>query len=106
MSEEIEINGEKYIKKSCITNFEPSTVRIAVLNRGWIVIGRVSQKKNKTFISNASIIRKWGTTKGLGELAEFGVLNNTILDKCNDIEVETINVVLLMNCNKDSWKNV
>jgi hypothetical protein len=107
MSNELIINGEIYIKKSSIkNNYKPSPVRIAVLNRGWIVIGRVKEEKNKTFITNASVIRRWGTTSGLGELAYEGILEDTVLDKCPDIEVETINIVLLMNCNEDNWKNV
>lgn len=104
----IEINGETYIKESEIKDkdFKSSKVQIVILNRGWIVIGRVKEEKNKTFITNASVIRNWGTTKGLGELAYNGKLNDTILDKCPDIEVDTLNIVLLMNCDENSWKDV
>jgi hypothetical protein len=107
MSNEITINNEIYIKKSSVEgNYKPSPVRIAVLNRGWVVVGRVKEEKNKTFITNASVIRRWGTTEGLGELAYNGELNDTVLDTCPDIEVETANIVLLMNCNEENWKNV
>lgn len=104
----MEINGETYVKESQIKDkkFKSSKVQIVVLNRGWIIIGRVIEEKNKTFIVNASVIRNWGTTKGLGELAYNGSLNDTILDKCPDIEVDTLNIVLIMNCNEDNWKNV
>ena len=106
--DKIEINGEIYIKESQIKdkNFKSSKVQILVLNRGWIIIGRVKEEKNKTFIVNASVIRNWGTTKGLGELAHDGKLNDTVLDKCPDIEVDTLNIVLLMNCNENNWKDV
>ncbi len=106
MSNKIEINGETYIKESEIkkqANCKPSPVQIAVLNRGWIVIGNVSESVNKTVIQNAAVIRKWGTTKGLGELAMKGKLPDTILDACPDITVDTANVVLLMNCEQSKW---
>jgi len=103
----LEINGETYIKESDIDqDFKPSELRIVVLQRGWIVVGRVREEAEKTFITNASVIRNWGTTNGLGELAYNGELKDTVLDKCPDIEVLTINIVLCMNCNKEKWKNV
>jgi hypothetical protein len=96
---EINFNNEIYVKKSDLKGeFKPSKVQIVVLNRGWICIGSVSEKGSKTYVKNTSIIRKWGTTEGLGELAEKGELDDTVLDKCPDIEVETINIVFKMNC--------
>ena len=103
MTNKIEINGEAYIKESA-TEYKSSPVQILVLNRGWIAIGNVSEKKSKTIIQNASIIRKWGTTEGLGELAIKGKLEDTVLDKCPDITVETCNVVLTINCDQNKWK--
>ena len=104
MTNKIEINGETYIKESDIKEeYKPSKVQIAVLNRGWIVVGKVSEVNTKTTIQDASIIRNWGTRKGLGELAEQGKLPNTVLDSCPDVTVETCNIILLMNCNQSKW---
>jgi len=106
MTEQMIINGENYIKESSLKeqkDYVPSPVQIVVLNRGWIVVGNVKESVNKTIIRNAAVIRKWGTTKGLGELAENGKLSDTILDKCPDITVDTANVVLTMNCNQSKW---
>lgn len=104
--DEIQINGEAYIKKSKVKNLEKyksSPVQIVVLNRGWIIIGNVSETVSKTVIQNASVIRNWGTKNGLGELAMNGKLPETKLDKCPDIIVETCNVVLVMNCDQSKW---
>ena len=102
---EITINNEIYIKKSEIAGYQPSPIQIVVLHRGWIVVGNVSEKEGKTYIQNASVIRVWGTTKGLGELAEKGKTEKTILDKCPDVSTKTDNVVLVMNCNQENWSN-
>jgi hypothetical protein len=106
ITNEIEINGEIFIKKSeikTVGEYKSSPVQIVVLNRGWIVIGNVSEIGSKTTIQNASVIRNWGTENGLGELAMSGQLPETKLDKCPDITVETCNVVLVMNCDQSKW---
>jgi len=106
IASKIEINGETYIKESELkkqSKYKASPVQILVLNRGWIVVGNVSESVNKTIIQNAAVIRKWGTTKGLGELAIKGKLPDTILDACPDITVDTANVVLVMNCEQSKW---
>jgi hypothetical protein len=99
---EITINNEIYIKKS-ESEYQSSPIQILVLNRGWNVIGNVKEKDGKTYITNASIIRRWGTTQGLGELAIKGKLPLTILDKCLDIAVDTANVIFVMNCDQSKW---
>jgi len=106
ITSKIQLNGETYVKESEIkkqSKYKASPVQILVLNRGWIVVGNVSESVNKTIIQNAAVIRKWGTTKGLGELAIKGKLPDTILDACPDITVDTANVVLVMNCEQSKW---
>lgn len=101
---EITINNEIYVKKSEI-EYKPSPIQIVVLDRGWIVIGNVEEKEGKTYIKNPSVIRKWGTSNGLGELAIKGKLPNTILDKCLDISVDTANIIFCMDCDKSKWED-
>ena len=102
----ISMNGETYIKESDIVvnkDYAASPIQIVVLNRGWIVIGNVKESASKTIIQNAAVIRKWGTTEGLGQLAMQGKQSKTILDACPDITVDTANVVLIMNCEQSKW---
>ena len=77
-------------------------LKIVVLDRGWIVVGLVSYDGDWTVIRDASVIRNWGTSRGLGEIAANGPTEKTILDKCPS--VRTRNVILEMNCEEEKWK--
>lgn len=54
--------------------------QIVVLDRGWVYVGNVIIEGDLVRIHNARCIRRWGTTKGLGELALTGPTKNTVLD--------------------------
>ena len=41
-------------------------LKIVVINRGWVIVGRVSTEGNMVVIENAAVLRKWGTSAGLG----------------------------------------
>lgn len=62
---------------------------IVIGNRGNIVVGDlVVMAGNERILSNASVIRRWGTTKGLGELALDGKKSSTVLDYCGTFEFD------------------
>lgn len=106
----ININNETYVLESDVKkqlskqNIKPTKKQIVILNRGWVVIGDISEDKDEFILSNASVIRVWGTTKGLGELAENGPLTNTKLDPCPNVRVHKMVVVARMDVNEDKWK--
>lgn len=56
--------------------------RIVILQRGWIYVGRYYVKGIECRLEDAYCVRRWGTTMGLGELAEKGPLPETKLEKC------------------------
>lgn len=56
--------------------------RLVVLLGGWVFVGDFSQRGTYCVLENASVIRRWGTSKGLGELAKKGPRPETILDPC------------------------
>jgi hypothetical protein len=70
--------------------------QIAVLQRGWIVVGDAYRVGTEIRVDNASVIRRWGTTNGLGQLALAGVTKETILDACGTVRVHELAVVMLM----------
>ena len=78
--------------------------QIVVLNRGWVVIGDYSEDGDTCLLENASVIRKWGTTQGLGELAEKGKLPDTVLDASPDIRFNKLTMVARMDVNMKNWK--
>lgn len=59
---------------------------ILVLTQGFVLIGDVEQMPDYLFVrlTNASVIRRWGTTEGLGQIALKGATTNTILDPLPD----------------------
>src|SRR5690606_38181075 len=50
----------------------PSRKRIVVLDGRWNLIGQVRTIGDEVVITDASVIRYWGTTAGLGEIAKSG----------------------------------
>jgi hypothetical protein len=69
---------------------------IVVLQRGWVLVGDLTREKNDCLLKNASVIRTWGTTNGLGELALTGPTSSTKLDKCTDIHFHYLTMCFLM----------
>jgi len=81
-----------------------SDIKIVILQRGWIYIGRMERQGNECKLFNASIIRKWGTTKGLGELVH-GPLQETILDKCDGmVEFHYLTIINTICVDPEKWK--
>lgn len=106
----ISINGENYIAEKDVKvqlakkNIKPSKKQIVVLNRGWVVVGDYSEKGDDCTLTDASVIRKWGTTKGLGELAENGPLADTALDACPNVHFSKMTMVARIDCVESNWK--
>ena len=76
--------------------------QIVVLQRGWVVVGRVKRSFDELTIENASVIRYWGTTKGLGELVD-GPTSKTKLDAAGTIHANVLGVVLTLDVKADAW---
>ena len=105
--DELVIDGETYIPKGSVV-LEPknSDIKIVVLQRGWIMIGRYSQDGDNCSLENAYVIRTWGTTKGLGELALEGKQSGTKLDKAGQVSFHALTVVATINCVDTLWDSV
>jgi len=92
--ESIMIDDVKYIKESDIK--EPVVIgekRIIVADRGWVFVGDcVDNDDGSVTINNAKNIRRWGTKKGLGELAS-GATSGTTFDEYGT--VKTVAVVTI-----------
>lgn len=54
---------------------------VFVMSFGFVLMGEIACESPKDFvIDNASVVRRWGTTAGVGELAITGPTATTILD--------------------------
>lgn len=107
IKETIKIDGIDYIRKdSVIKNEFTGDIKIVILQRGWIYVGRFEKNLNECKLHNASCIRVWGTTKGLSELVN-GVTSTTKLDKCQGIvEFDWLTVVHTITVNKEVWEKL
>ncbi len=103
------MNKEKLIlallkdDETCNTKEEGSEVKIVVLQRGWVFVGRFSQEGTRCKLTDAFNIRTWGTTKGLGELASDGPTSTTKLDKVNDVSFHELTSVVMIDCDTKVW---
>lgn len=79
-------------------------VRIVVLQRGWVYIGVFSKdaKNGECVLEKASCIRRWGTSKGLGELVN-GPTTSTVLDAAGTVRFHELTVVSMIDANGEAW---
>ena len=73
----IVVDGIKYIP----ANGE-GPIKIVILQRGWCMVGKFERDGSNCKLRDAAVIRQWGTTRGLGQIAEGGATDLTKLDKC------------------------
>ena len=78
-------------------------IRIVVLQRGWVAVGKYTRDGDHAKLEQASIVRRWGTDKGLGQLAAGGPRPNTVLDTAPPIEFHTLTEVMNVRCNPEAW---
>lgn len=78
--------------------------KIVILQRGWVMVGNFSQEGPNCKLENAAVIRRWGTTRGIGEIAENGPTKDTILDPVPTVHFHELTVVAIIDCNKANWE--
>jgi len=76
---------------------------LVILPRGWVMVGETTEKENKLFLTNASVVRYWGTSKGLPELANGGPLKGTVLDGKCEMEFPMSSVIAKIKCDDKAW---
>lgn len=99
------VAGVEYVPKGSEVSDEAknSNIKIVILQRGWVFIGRYSEDGDKCVLDNAYSIRVWGTTKGLGELALEGKKSSTRLDKAGRVEFHKLTIIATLNAKEDLW---
>lgn len=80
-------------------------VRIFVMDRAWVLVGRVAAENEKSFVlEDANVVRYWGTTKGLGEIAECGPTPKTKLDREGAVSLNKDFVLKSIQCVSSAWE--
>ena len=79
--------------------------RIVVLPSGWVLAGRYAVAADGTFtLTDAAVIRRWGTTRGLGEL-HGGPRDETVLDPCGgEVRGLVASVLFTVDLDQDAWR--
>lgn len=73
---------------------------IVVITSGFVYMGDVSESSDLRYvrIDDASCIREWGTTSGLGEIALRGPTPRTVLEPAGIVEVAWHAVIMRIKC--------
>ena len=99
MKDHVIIDGVKYVPESLVS----TEWNIVICDRGFVYVGKVERlDSGGIVIHQAKNIRKWGTTKGLGELRD-GPRPQTELDDYGIVEVPEHAVISLIRVNEKAW---
>ncbi len=80
---------------------------IFVCERGMVLVGRVVEEDTLSVtLNDCAIIRRWGTTKGLGQLAIEGPKTETVFDPEPDGTklFKMGNIYRQIPCNQKKWE--
>ena len=97
------IDEVEYVRTDSLIS-DDTSVRIVVLQRGWVAVGRYVEDGDDVTIYNGKIIRRWGTTRGLGELVN-GPGEDTVLDLAGTIRTHRLGVMFTIDCNAKAWES-
>lgn len=100
---EIEVS-ESELRKIKGSQHQESPVKIAILQRGWVFVGRFSKTGSDCVLNNALCIRQWGTTKGLGELVN-GPTSSTKFDESGTVRFHELGIIALIDCDESKWSS-
>jgi hypothetical protein len=98
----IKIDEIEYVRADSVPKTS-GTIRIVILQRGWVMVGRFSQDKENCKLENAHVVRIWGTTSGLGQIAIDGPTKTTVLDKCPTVRFHELTVIATIDCVEEKW---
>jgi hypothetical protein len=86
------------------TNPIPSGLQIAILDRGFVYVGDVTISGDWCVIENAQNVRRWGTKRGLGELAAGGPTETSVIEPAGTVRAPLRALIGLIACEAASWK--
>lgn len=95
-SNTITIDDVAYVRADSV-DVKPTVKQIVVLQRGWVVVGDTFVDGDQIIVTDAKVIRIWGTTSGLGQLALTGPTSKTVLDQAGTVRAHVMSVVLTLD---------
>lgn len=82
---------------------EDHGLALVVADRGFVWVGKARTTADWVEIEGARVVRRWGTSEGLNELAAKGPLTNTKLDAPADLKVSRKALIAVIPCEVDKW---
>lgn len=78
---------------------------IYVLDRGLCLLATLRESlEDKDILDDCSVIRVWGTSEGIGQIAKSGPTSKTVLDHEGDgVEVYHRYIIRRIPCDKSGW---
>lgn len=104
--EVIKIDDIEYVRCDVAKPKTSGKIKIIILQRGHVMVGRYSRNGEYGRLDDAAVIRIWGTTKGLGEIAFGGPTPKTILDKCPPVDFHELTTIAQIECVEAKWNKV
>lgn len=77
-------------------------VRIVIAQRGWVFVGFYSRNEHDVVLRHARSIRRWGTDKGLGQLAK-GPRPATVLDEAGTVRLHPLQIIAAIDADTKAW---
>lgn len=101
----LKIDDVEYVRKDT-AQISNSPIKIVVLDRGFVYIGHADVDANFVTITGAHNVRVWGTSKGLGQLANEGPLANTKLDVVGTVRAPVRALISLIDVDASKWTSL
>ncbi len=80
---------------------------IIVADRGWVFVGHARQDVRLGIdgiaVDDARVVRRWGTSRGLAQLAAEGPQPNTKLDDKRPVFIPRSDVKSFFDCVEEKW---
>ncbi len=99
----ITVDGVEYVPATEAP--APTPYKIVVLQRGWVFVGRydLDPETQIVTLTDAANVRTWGTTRGLGQLAESGPTPATKIDPAGVVTFHLLTQVLAIDTAVTQW---
>lgn len=91
-------------KASTEKEFGKGRITIIIGESGWCFVAKMELLGKYVRCTGSSVIRVWGTTNGLGQIALHGPTAETKLDKCGTLRILETKVVAFMDCVQEHWE--
>jgi hypothetical protein len=100
--ESIKINEVEYVRKDALKSTD-GDIKIVVVDRGFVYVGAMKMAEDSfVVLSRAKNIRKWGTTRGLGQLVS-GPTATTVLDDVGTVRIPLRSVISIIDVEQKKW---